>query len=385
MKRYVLIVASLLLPPLALAPACRGDAPPPPPATQAGPAAPPAGASSPAPAAPAPAPKPVTAAAPSPSRPQSPPSPPPPSGTLVVAKAGLRVPESVLYDPQADVYIVSNIDGSPLAKDDNGFLTRLDPTGKVRVTRWVNGRRAEVQLNAPKGMAIQGDTLYVADIDVVRRFDRQTGAPRGVIEIPGATFLNDLAAGPDGSLYVSDSGFGPKGNTGTDAVWRIEPAPKRGLAAPIVHQVVAGTDLAHPNGLAVTGRKAALASPGNSSGWDLTVWVVSFGGDTLRAFGPRGEPRGVARLPAGGLDGLVAFHGTLDGGTFLVSSWKAQAVFRGTLKGGKLVGAFEPVFEHLRAPADIGWDTKRQRLLVPRFEEDAVQILPLPAASAAAP
>jgi len=282
-----------------------------------------------------------------------------------------------------DVYVVSNIVGSPLAKDDNGFLTRVAPTGKVLVTRWVDGRRAEVELHAPKGMALQGDTLYVADIDVVRRFDRQTGAPRGLIRVPGATFLNDLAAAPDGSLYVSDSGFGPKGNTGTDAVWRIAPDPKRGLAAPVVHQIVAGTDLAHPNGLAVTGRKAPAV--GEGSRWDLTVWVVSFGGDTLRAFGPRGEPRGVARLPAGGLDGLVALDGDLRGGTFFVSSWKAQAIFRGTLVRGELVGAFEPIFQHLRAPADIGWDTKRRRLLVPRFEEDAVQILPLPTAPAAAP
>ena len=363
MTRYALIAAPLL----ALAPACRGDAPAP----------------RPAPSAPSATPAPTPAASPSPA-PKAPASTPP-SGTILVAKAGLRVPESVLYDPQADVYIVSNIDGSPLAKDDNGFLSRVAPTGEVRVTRWVNGRRAEVELNAPKGMALQGDTLYVADIDVVRRFDRQTGAPRGLIEIPGATFLNDLAAGPDGSLFVSDSGFGPKGNTGTDAVWRVAPDPKRGLAGPVVHQIVAGADLAHPNGLAVTGRKAAAGSSGAGGAWDLTVWVVSFGGDTLRAFGPRGEPRGVARLPAGGLDGLVVLDGSPRGGTFLVSSWKAQAVFRGTLQGGKLVGTFQPIFEHLRAPADIGWDTKRQRLLVPRFEEDAVQVLPLPSASPAAP
>ena len=50
------------------------------------------------------------------------------------------------------------------------------------------------------------------------------------------------------------------------------------------------------------------------------------------------------------------------------SSWKGSAVFRGTLNG-----KFEAVLRELKGPADIGFDSKRQRVLVPRFLENAVE------------
>jgi hypothetical protein len=66
---------------------------------------------------------------------------------------------------------------------------------------------------------------HVADIDVVRRFDAANGAPRGETVIPGASCLDDVAVGPDGSVYVSDRGVGAEAGsaTGTDAIWRIAP------------------------------------------------------------------------------------------------------------------------------------------------------------------
>ena len=57
------------------------------------------------------------------------------------------------------------------------------------------GRRHEEGLrrsNAPKGLGVSGNLLYVADLTFVRMFDRKTGAPKGKIAIPGATFLNDV-------------------------------------------------------------------------------------------------------------------------------------------------------------------------------------------------
>ncbi|HEB52872.1 MAG TPA: hypothetical protein ENI87_06430, partial [bacterium] len=90
----------------------------------------------------------------------------------------LATPESVLYDPASDVWLVSNIAGEPLAKDGNGFIARVSPDdGSARA--WIEGGRNGVTLHAPKGMALLGDDLWVADIDVVRRFDRRSGAPRG--------------------------------------------------------------------------------------------------------------------------------------------------------------------------------------------------------------
>ena len=109
---------------------------------------------------------------------------------------GLATPESVLYDADGDRYLVSNINGKPYEKDGNGFISVLSPEGQVTTLKWIEGGKNKVKLDAPKGMAIAKGVLYVADITVVRTFDAKTGAPKGDIAIPGASFLNDIAVGP---------------------------------------------------------------------------------------------------------------------------------------------------------------------------------------------
>ena len=71
----------------------------------------------------------------------------------------------------------------------------------------------------------------------------------------------------------------------------------------------------------------------------------------------------VTKLPKGGLDGLVSV-----GDSLLVGSWQGSAVYK-----GKLGGTFEPVLQGVKAPADIGFDSKRNRVLVPRFTENAIE------------
>jgi hypothetical protein len=56
----------------------------------------------------------------------------------------------------------------------------------------------------------------------------------------------------------------------------------------------------------------------------------------------------------------------------LVSSWQGSAIYRGSL-GGK----FEVAFAGLAGPADFGFDSKRKRVLVPRFMANAVEIYDL--------
>src|SRR5690606_29353517 len=185
---------------------------------------------------------------------------PPP---VLVQEVGLATPESVLYDEEQDVYFVSNINGSPTATDGNGFISKVGPDGKVIELKWIDGSQADVTLNAPKGMAIANDKLYVADLTFVRVFDRKSGKPLGKIGAVGASFLNGVAAAPDGTIYVSDSGLkgGKEGlePSGTDAIYRIG---TRGTADPVIR----GAELNGPNGLVA-----------DNEG----VWVVSFRGDEL--------------------------------------------------------------------------------------------------------
>lgn len=273
------------------------------------------------------------------------PAPPTPSPAAAQrVSTGFATPESVLYDATSDSYLVGNINGSPTDKDNNGYITELAPDGSVRTARLVEGGKGGATLNAPKGFVIKDGLIYVADIDVVRMFDRKTGAPRGEVAVPGATFLNDVALGPDGNIYVSDSGLNPKFEpTATDAVYRITPG-----ASPTLSAVVKSTDLHGPNGLLVT-RDA--------------VHVVSFGAPELHTYDLSGQKKGVTTLPNGGLDGIVAL-----GEDVLVSSWGGQALYR-----GRPGGAFTAVVTGLEAPADIGYDSKRGRVLVPRFTGNAVE------------
>ncbi|MBA2564759.1 MAG: hypothetical protein H0V09_04970, partial [Gemmatimonadetes bacterium] len=91
-------------------------------------------------------------------------------GGFVIRDAGFLTPESVVHDEASDVYLVSNINGSPFAADDNGFISRLSPEGEVLDLRWIDGGNEAVNLNGPKGLAIRGDSLFAADLDSVRIF-----------------------------------------------------------------------------------------------------------------------------------------------------------------------------------------------------------------------
>jgi hypothetical protein len=261
-------------------------------------------------------------------------------------------PESVLYDPEQDVYFVSNINGNPGAADDNGFISRVSAAGGDPESRWIDGEGESVKLDAPKGMALVGEELWVADLQTVRRFDRRSGAPRGEIAIPESSFLNDLAAAsPSGPVYVSDTAIKiEEGNvvpTGADAVFEIA---LDGSAK----KLSSGEALNRPNGLAA-----------GASG----LWVVSYGGSELFRIVDGAKVPG-ASLPGGALDGLIE----LPDGTFLVSSWDSSGVYR-----GPAAGPFELAIPEIPAPADLGFDSKRQLVLVPHFNDDQVSAHPIAA------
>ena len=257
--------------------------------------------------------------------------------------SGLQTPESVLYDAAQDVYFISNINGDPTAADNNGYILRVNPDS-LTTEKFVEAGKNGVTLNAPKGLGLINGTLYAADLDTVRMFDAKTGAPKGEVKIPGATFLNDIAT--DGKVvYVSDSGMkaGKSGfdPTGTDAIWEISGKKATKYAS--------GTDLDRPNGLEVV---------------DGKVWCVSFGSNELYDI-EKGKKANVVKLPKGSLDGLV--H--MSDNTFLVTSWESNAVYRGPREG-----PFAEAVTNVKSPADIGYDTKRHVLLVPHFMENKVTI-----------
>lgn len=285
------------------------------------------------------------------SKPLDPPAVPEPSIEPVLKFTGaFATPESVLYDEAADRYLVSNINGDPSAVDGNGYILELSPDGRVTNPRLIAGGTNKLRLDAPKGMAIVGSELWVADITVVRKFDLKTAEHKSDLQLPAATFANDIAAGPDGSAYVSDSAVkfvdGAPQPSGTDQIFFID---KKGKIKVFAKSAALGG----PNGLAMAPSNILLAN--------------TIKGDQVYLLTDKGEPDTVTKVPGGMLDGLLAIDDML-----IVSSWATKTIYRGPLGG-----AFTPLVTKVQGVADMGYDSKRKRLLVPRFLDDTVEVYEL--------
>jgi hypothetical protein len=112
----------------------------------------------------------------------------------------IAVPESVLLRP-GGLY-VSQVDGQALDADRKGGIAKLDRNGKIIDMNWVSG------LNAPKGMGLWKNRLYVADISEVVVIDTLNGKIESRILIKDAKGLNDITVDDKGTIYVSDSELG---------------------------------------------------------------------------------------------------------------------------------------------------------------------------------
>ena len=275
--------------------------------------------------------------------------PPAPGATKALTVAGFSTPESVLHDSTQDIYFVSNINGSPTAKDNNGFISRLRPDGAVENLKFIEGGRAGVTLNAPKGLAVVGDTLWVADIDVARAFDARSGAPLDSVKLDSAVFLNDITIAPTGAIYITDTGirFDDVGNVllpGPDRVFRIGPDRKVTVA-------VRSDSLGWPNGITVdaAGRRFI---------------IVAFGAaKTILSWKPGDRaPHAIAKGP-GQFDGVE-----VAGSRILVSSWVDSTV------SAYETGQEVKVITGVPTPADMGYDAKRNRVLIPILGGNRVEV-----------
>jgi sugar lactone lactonase YvrE len=115
---------------------------------------------------------------------------------------GLDSPESVALAPDGRTLFVANVGGEGETRDGNGFISRVSTSGKLLQRQWITG------LDAPKGATVAGGKLYVSDIDRLVEVDIAAGKVVARYPVPGATFLNDTAVAPDGTVLVTDSGTG---------------------------------------------------------------------------------------------------------------------------------------------------------------------------------
>lgn len=260
---------------------------------------------------------------------------------------GLQGPESVKYDAEQDVYFITNMFGAGSTKDGNGYIVRVSAAHPESASVFV-----QRGLDAPKGTALHADTLWVADISVLRAFDKRTGAPLGVVDFAPlkAVQLNDVAVGPDGRIRVTDTGImmSPKGvlHLGADRVFLL--GPNRAIS-----EMPTTPAIGFPNGIT----------------WDSAGkrWlVVTFDPFVGRVFSvpADGGAAQVLRQGSGRLDGVEV----LRSGEVLFTSWADSSLH--LLHNG----ADHVLIREIPEAADIGVDTRRNRVAIPLSTLGQVQL-----------
>jgi hypothetical protein len=112
--------------------------------------------------------------------------------------SGFDAPASALYDSRTDSFFVANVNGDETAKDGNGYIAQVAPDGSLIKKGWFTG------LNAPRGMAVYGNNLYVADLDQLVVIHKLKATLRGRHPALPSKLLDDVAADNTGRIYVSD-------------------------------------------------------------------------------------------------------------------------------------------------------------------------------------
>lgn len=230
----------------------------------------------------------------------------------------IRTPESVYFDFKRSTLFVSLIDGAPWEADGKGGIAKMSLDGTMVDQDWVKG------LNCPKGMGIDGNKMYVADLNTVVVINIKKATIEKRINPEGAVNLNDVVVTPSGMVYVSDSKNG--------TVYMID-----NDKAMLFMDSLPGV-----NGLSYSNNELIIAS----------------GKDFIK-INSKKERVPLATLPQNG-DGIEP----LPSGGFLVSSWVGYLYY--VHPGGKIDTLLD-THDFKKNCADIGYDRYTGMIYVPTF------------------
>lgn len=238
----------------------------------------------------------------------------------------LKVPESVLFDAANKLLYVANIDGQPGEKDGKGSIGKVGLDGKIVKVDWVSG------LNAPKGMALYQNNLYVADLEEVAVIDIKTGTITKRIPVEGSKFLNDVTVDKKGVVYVSDSRV--------RKLHRIENG--------VVTTLLDSMSLKGPNGVLSQGDNFYVLDAG-------TMYKMENDKSLTK----------ITEGMEGGTDGIE----NVQGNEFIVSCWGGVIYYvNGDGSKEKLLDTREQKINS----ADIGYDAKTRMVYVPTFWKNSI-------------
>ncbi|GAB1467604.1 hypothetical protein MASR2M64_02780 [Candidatus Cloacimonadota bacterium] len=109
---------------------------------------------------------------------------------LAVNRSILKGPESIAFDSMGKRFLVSNTKGKSIVS--------MSLDGKY--SAFLKGG-----LKAPRGIAIKGNDLFVADLNQIRIIDIAKATITKSIPVEGAVLLNDIALDKVGLIYVTDT------------------------------------------------------------------------------------------------------------------------------------------------------------------------------------
>ena len=258
----------------------------------------------------------------------------------------LKNPESVAYSPKLNVLFVSNVNGKPTEKDQNGFISKVSPAnGSIIELNWVTG------LNAPKGIALSNNNnrLFVSDLTDVVEIDINTGKIIKRFNAPGSAFLNDVVSDKQGNIYVSD--------TITNTIYKLDGNNITSTLQPWIQSA----QLNGPNGLHVdeSKNKLIVASLGKFSKPGAGIEVVDLKNKTITPLGKEGTTS-----PFGGLDGIESDP---TGERYYVTDNPAGKLYLVNADG---TGYGTLIDLHTQGAADIGFIPSQSTVIIPLMKDN---------------
>jgi DNA-binding beta-propeller fold protein YncE len=236
-----------------------------------------------------------------------------------------------LVDAERNQVYVSNINGKPTDKDGNGFISIIKDDGSIQQLKWVEG------LNAPKGMTIVGENLFVTDIDRVAIINIEQGKIINLIDVPGAKFLNDMVADNAGKVYISDMN--------TNQILLLEKGK--------ISLWLGDEALVNPNGLAMENGK-------------LLVGCRNY----LLQIDPETKKINFLVKETGGIDGLIP----IGNNQYVISDWSGKIQLVGA---NTVLLVLQNTTEQQIQAADLGFIEKKKIILIPTFFDNRVSAMKL--------
>jgi DNA-binding beta-propeller fold protein YncE len=238
-------------------------------------------------------------------------------------------PESALFDSSKQAVYISNINGEYLAKDGNGFISKIRIDGKIDSLKWVEG------LDNPQGLGVYKNQLYVADINRVVQINTNTAKIENVFVVDSAKFLNDIASDSNGDIYISDC-FGNKIYKITDGKIKVW---------------LDSDFLSNPNGLLCTKEDVLILNMKDKTAYAINKLTKKH------------------RLIFNGIDNLDGIVSDGTNGYFVSGAWQGQ-LFHVDSEGNKKL--IIDLGKEKIITADIEYISEEKLLIIPALDKTVI-------------